>query len=63
MAGSISMTVECTAAVGRMAKPTDTASALASKAKGNIPAPGTMVSKFRVSTPGQGKTFPVFNRF
>jgi hypothetical protein len=49
------MMEECTAADGRMAKHTDTASAPVSKARENTPVPGTTVSKFPVSTPGQGK--------
>jgi hypothetical protein len=49
------MTEECTAAVGKTAKHTVMVSALVSKAKENTPVPGTTVSKFLVSTPGQGK--------
>ena len=55
VAGSISMMEECTAAVGRTEKHTDTASAPVSKARENTPVPGTTVLKFPVFTPGQGK--------
>ncbi len=67
VAGSISMTEECTAAVGRTEKHTDTASAPVSKARENTPVPGTTVLKFPVFTPGQGKkkissSFHLFGR-
>jgi hypothetical protein len=58
------MTEECTAAVGRTEKHTDMASAPVSKARENIPVPGTTVLKFPVFTPGQGKKkYPSFHLF
>ena len=53
-ADSTLTTAACTAAAGRTAKPTATASAPDSKDRANIPGPGTTDSKSLESTPGLG---------
>lgn len=55
MADSISTMAAPTAAVGKMEKLTDTASARDPRAKVHTPAAGTMVSRSPVSTPGLGE--------